>query len=257
LIEDDAIPVPHFMPLLNSVVQQMDSNPQIDFVKLYHPRYLRKIPYYFQISLTCLAISVLLTEIIWRQIRWLPLIVTFTFLIYHIHIHYNYQIRSPTNTQIHFCNLQIFADLRYALTSSSAYLTVAESCCTPAVIYRTDSINRMLSYFVDSTSDSEPVFMIDNHTVIGRKSSEIRAPFKWLKADNNGTQLNIGGRLKHPKWPSSFAKDDQLDGSPFVSRQTDTNLVIHIGYISAIRGKLVILDVIRELERRAEHVFPF
>ncbi|VDK73226.1 unnamed protein product [Anisakis simplex] len=52
LIEDDAIPVPHFMPLLNSVVQQMDSNPQIDFVKLYHPRYLRKIPYYFQVIIS-------------------------------------------------------------------------------------------------------------------------------------------------------------------------------------------------------------
>ncbi|VDM48913.1 unnamed protein product [Toxocara canis] len=49
LIEDDAVPVPAFGHLLHSIVQRMDSDQKIDFIKLYHPGYLRKLPYYFQV----------------------------------------------------------------------------------------------------------------------------------------------------------------------------------------------------------------
>uniref|UniRef100_A0A0M3IDM3 Glycosyltransferase family 92 protein n=1 Tax=Ascaris lumbricoides TaxID=6252 RepID=A0A0M3IDM3_ASCLU len=49
LIEDDALPVPAFDPLMRSVVDRMDNDQRLDFIKLYHPGHLRKIPYYFQV----------------------------------------------------------------------------------------------------------------------------------------------------------------------------------------------------------------
>ncbi|VDM45462.1 unnamed protein product [Toxocara canis] len=102
----------------------------------------------------------------------------------------------------------MFADLRYALTGS-AYVGISESCCTPAVIYRSSSIPNMLDYFT-------------------------------LQTHNNRS-----------------AKDDLLDESPFTSRLTDTNFVIHIGYVSVIRGKIVTLDAIRQLQKQSEHPASF
>lgn len=49
LIEDDALPVPAFDLLMRSVVDRMDNDQRLDFIKLYHPGHLRKIPYYFQV----------------------------------------------------------------------------------------------------------------------------------------------------------------------------------------------------------------
>lgn len=110
-----------------------------------------------------------------------------------------------TRTKIQF---QFFADIRYALTGS-IYIAMSESCCTPAVIYRTSKIPKMLDYFT-------------------------------MRAFTNRS-----------------AKDDILDEAPFISRLTDTNLVIHIGYISAIRRRAVTLDVLKQLRYRSQHTFPF
>uniref|UniRef100_F1L579 Transmembrane protein n=1 Tax=Ascaris suum TaxID=6253 RepID=F1L579_ASCSU len=193
LIEDDALPVPAFDLLMRSVVDRMDNDQRLDFIKLYHPGHLRKIPYYFQVSIICLLISLLLTFAIWRHIAWLPLLLTFAFFVYHFDVYYTYQF---------------FADIRYALTGS-IYIAMSESCCTPAVIYRTSKIPKMLDYFT-------------------------------MRAFTNRS-----------------AKDDILDEAPFISRLTDTNLVIHIGYISAIRRRAVTLDVLKQLRYRSQHTFPF
>lgn len=50
LVEDDAAVIPDFIPLVTSVIKQMNRKTNIDYVKLFHPVHLRGIPYYFQVS---------------------------------------------------------------------------------------------------------------------------------------------------------------------------------------------------------------
>lgn len=44
LLEDDALVVPDFARLMTLLMKQLDVNPHIDYVKMYHPNQLRKIP---------------------------------------------------------------------------------------------------------------------------------------------------------------------------------------------------------------------
>ncbi|XGW07782.1 hypothetical protein V3C99_010716 [Haemonchus contortus] len=44
LLEDDALVVPEFASMMTSLMRQLDRRPFIDYVKLYHPNQLRKIP---------------------------------------------------------------------------------------------------------------------------------------------------------------------------------------------------------------------
>ena len=50
LIEDDAVVIPEFSNLLKSLVRKLDDHEYVDFVKLYHPNYLRKLPSYALVS---------------------------------------------------------------------------------------------------------------------------------------------------------------------------------------------------------------
>lgn len=53
------------------------------------------------------------------------------------------------------------------------------------------------------------------------------------------------------------AKDTILDNSPFKSRMSDTNLVIHIGFISAIGKNIINLDAFKQLQQKSSnHYFP-
>jgi hypothetical protein len=52
LLEDDALATPNFAIQLDSLVRQLKTNERrrdIDYVKLFHPFYLRKIPYFIQV----------------------------------------------------------------------------------------------------------------------------------------------------------------------------------------------------------------
>lgn len=44
ILEDDALVVPQFDKLLDSLVTQLEDRPEVDYVKMYHPTKLRKIP---------------------------------------------------------------------------------------------------------------------------------------------------------------------------------------------------------------------
>ncbi|KAK6014056.1 hypothetical protein OSTOST_20595, partial [Ostertagia ostertagi] len=44
LLEDDALVVPEFARMMTSLMKQLDRRPYVDYVKLYHPNQLRKIP---------------------------------------------------------------------------------------------------------------------------------------------------------------------------------------------------------------------
>ncbi|VDD95962.1 unnamed protein product [Enterobius vermicularis] len=165
LVEDDAAVIPDFIPLVTSVIKQMNRKTNIDYVKLFHPVHLRGIPYYFQLFL----------------------FERFTFQCFRSILNLKYQFA------VYF--KLFFADIRYSITNS-AYLVAPESCCTVAVLYRTFSLPKMLHYFKNLKTNGLP-------------------------------------------------KDDLLDASPFEGRMTDTNLMVHIGYYSAIRNKIVVLDTLK------------
>ncbi|KHJ77970.1 hypothetical protein OESDEN_22410, partial [Oesophagostomum dentatum] len=50
LLEDDALVVPEFARMMTSLMDQLDEKQHIDYVKMYHPNQLRKIP---SIPLVC------------------------------------------------------------------------------------------------------------------------------------------------------------------------------------------------------------
>uniref|UniRef100_A0A0N5AFZ5 Glyco_trans_2-like domain-containing protein n=1 Tax=Syphacia muris TaxID=451379 RepID=A0A0N5AFZ5_9BILA len=156
LMEDDVVVTPKFSPLLTSLVKQMDSKPDIHYVKLFHPIHLRGIPYYFQVQTIFLF-----------------------------------------NVRIFFCTFSFFY-----------IIELSESCCTPAVLYRTDKISGITDYLSKFKDSGEP-------------------------------------------------KDILLDNSPFQSRMTDANVVLHIGYFSSLRNNYVVLDVIKQYHKQLRHFFPF
>jgi hypothetical protein len=55
LLEDDALALPELRVQLNSLIYGLRK--EIDYVKLFHPWYLRKIPSYIQACLVCLLLS--------------------------------------------------------------------------------------------------------------------------------------------------------------------------------------------------------
>ncbi|MFH4975127.1 hypothetical protein AB6A40_001836 [Gnathostoma spinigerum] len=186
LIEDDAVPTPYFYEIVSSVAEQLDRRPSIDFVKLFHPMSLRKVPYYFQLSATALVLSCAVCCFVFRSLDHILWILT-------ISVYFTVVIGF-------FYSCQFFVDLRYAVVSSP-YMVASESCCTPAVMFRSSSIQGLVRYLVSFSN-------------------------------------------------STLAKDDLLDIAPFVSRMTDGNAVVHIGFISSLRGTFVVLDSENELKRK-------
>lgn len=49
LLEDDAVPVEGFSTMMASLLDQLEHRNYVDYVKLYHPRRLRKIPSLIQV----------------------------------------------------------------------------------------------------------------------------------------------------------------------------------------------------------------
>uniref|UniRef100_A0A0K0CYB7 Uncharacterized protein n=1 Tax=Angiostrongylus cantonensis TaxID=6313 RepID=A0A0K0CYB7_ANGCA len=145
--------------MMTSLMKQLDQRQEIDYVKMYHPTHLRKIPS-------------------------LPMVT-----------------RSSIYAALF---IVVKTDLRYYVTDT-VYMSMAESCCTPAVLFRTQKIPQ----------------------IVDRLSTESRRS----AAEGN-------------------AKDHILDDSPFIGRQTDTNLVVHIGSMSSIRHRRITLDEVLVVESR-------
>ncbi|KAJ1361496.1 hypothetical protein KIN20_020759 [Parelaphostrongylus tenuis] len=95
-------------------------------------------------------------------------------------------------------------DLRYYVTNT-VYMSVTESCCTPAVLLRA----RKIPQIVD------------------------RLSMETMRSAADGR-----------------AKNHILDKSSFIGRQTDTNLVVHIGSMSSIRRRRIKLDEVLFVENR-------
>ncbi|CAB3411078.1 unnamed protein product [Caenorhabditis bovis] len=113
LIEDDSIIIGQFTELINSLIRHLDYADHIDYVKLYHPIKLRKLPSYFLFP----------------------------------------------------------CQLRYYITGS-AYISYPESCCTPAVIFRTSQIPKMIEHFNKQPSYAGHAkdHILDDSPFIGRQS---------------------------------------------------------------------------------------
>ncbi|PIO70916.1 hypothetical protein TELCIR_07203 [Teladorsagia circumcincta] len=188
LLEDDALVVPEFARMMTSLMIQLDRRPYIDYVKLYHPNQLRKIPSIPMAIALSLYICYLFQVIIFRRVFVLWLLAT-SALMYTI-------LRSYTS--------QFLADVRYAVTKS-VYMSVTESCCTPAVVFRARKIPEIVSKL--SAVSNERAFI-------------------------------------------GHAKDHILDESEFIGRQTDTNLVVHIGAVSSVRKRLITLNEVLSARSR-------
>ena len=81
LVEDDAVPVPYFQPLLTSLMDQMNNMNDIDYVKLFHPWSLRKIPCLFHIFAFGVFLASLVSYLVYRRFS-IPIILLLTGLIY-------------------------------------------------------------------------------------------------------------------------------------------------------------------------------
>ncbi|KAK6052369.1 hypothetical protein COOONC_10126 [Cooperia oncophora] len=180
LLEDDALVVPEFARMMTSLMRQLDSRPYIDYVKLYHPNPLRKIPS-IPMAIALPLIFCYTCQIIFFQRVYLLWLLVTSALMCAILRSYHYQL---------------LADVRYAITKS-VYMSSTESCCTPAVVFRTQKIREIVSKLSEVSSRRA----FDGH-----------------------------------------AKDHILDESGFVGRQTDTNLVVHIGAVSSVRKRIVTLS---------------
>ncbi|KAK5986148.1 hypothetical protein GCK32_013665 [Trichostrongylus colubriformis] len=190
LLEDDALVVPEFAKMMASLMRQLDSRRYIDYVKLYHPNQLRKIPSIPLAIALSLIICCIFQIIAFRRVFFLWLLATC----------------APMYVNLRSYGSQFLADVRYAITKS-VYITEPESCCTPAVVFRTQKILEMVSKLsVESTK----------HAFVGH------------------------------------AKDHILDESDFVGRQTDTNLVVHIGAVSSVRKRRITLNEVLAARNRED-----
>ncbi|KAF1765098.1 hypothetical protein GCK72_005050 [Caenorhabditis remanei] len=138
LIEDDAVVIPEFSNLLKSLVRKLDDHEYVDFVKLYHPNYLRKLPSYALMGAVSISLSFFSCYAIKSFFKTFPIL---TFLILSLVVFYDFTTYG--------CRLS--ADFRYYLTGS-AYFSYPESCCTPAVIFRKSSVKTMYEYFSRSVA---------------------------------------------------------------------------------------------------------
>uniref|UniRef100_A0A914WTE4 Uncharacterized protein n=1 Tax=Plectus sambesii TaxID=2011161 RepID=A0A914WTE4_9BILA len=137
LLEDDAMIVPSFFPLLSTIIKQIErprSGEPAAYVKLYHPAYLRGLPFYVQ----CVCCSIILSLLVLYALRrWLTSrgFMVVLFLLQLVLYFFLFKLLSH----------QFFADARYMVTGS-VYLTMPESCCTPAVLYSASALPSLVSY---------------------------------------------------------------------------------------------------------------
>ncbi|KAI6221568.1 putative glycosyltransferase [Aphelenchoides besseyi] len=131
LLEDDAVADTNAASQLLSIVQQLQNTNVVDYIKLYHPWSLRKIPSFIQITSACtfyaLVIFYFNSKLGFKFKLMAVLFASIVLTVFGI----KYHVELPSNLRL--------------LMSRSAYLTMSESCCTPAVLYRTSSVDRMVS----------------------------------------------------------------------------------------------------------------
>lgn len=158
LIEDDSVVIPEFSTLLKSLVWKLDYHEYVDFVKLYHPNYLRKLPSYVMMGAISIPISFFSCYAIKPFFRTFPIL---TFLCLALAIFWD----------LKSYGCQFPADFRFYLTGS-AYISYPESCCTPAVIFRTSSVKNMVDYFQRSIGFSGHAkdHILDEAPFTGRQS---------------------------------------------------------------------------------------
>ncbi|KAI1712008.1 transmembrane protein [Ditylenchus destructor] len=127
LLEDDALPTAEFNVAINSVMRQLDRLKDIDYVKLFHPWRLRGIPSYVQASALVLFLSYFLQLLLWkdRNLFVILAVALFTHKIFRMHF------------------FELFADAQFYLTQS-AYLSLPESCCTQAVLFRGTKVQQIV-----------------------------------------------------------------------------------------------------------------
>ncbi|KAK6739039.1 hypothetical protein RB195_020863 [Necator americanus] len=174
LLEDDALVVPEFPRMMDSLMDQLDERQHVDYAKLYHPNQLRKIPSIPLAITICILFCYTYQIVIFRRV-----LIFWSLL---------------TSSLMYMClrsyHSQFLAELRYYVTNR-VYMSIPESCCTPAVVFR---------------------------------ASRIPAIISQLSTD----PAHVG-----------HAKDHILDESGFVGRQTDMNLVVHIGSNNTVDIRII------------------
>ncbi|KAK6014057.1 hypothetical protein OSTOST_20594 [Ostertagia ostertagi] len=155
LLEDDALVVPEFARMMTSLMKQLDRRPYVDYVKLYHPNQLRKIPSIPMAIALSLNICYLYQVIVFRRVFLLWLVAT-SALMYAF-------LRSYGS--------QLLADVRYAITKS-VYMTVTESCCTPAVVFRARKIPAIVSKLLAVSNKRAFIGHAKDHISTNRSLSE-------------------------------------------------------------------------------------
>uniref|UniRef100_A0A914C0U8 Uncharacterized protein n=1 Tax=Acrobeloides nanus TaxID=290746 RepID=A0A914C0U8_9BILA len=178
LLEDDAVPVDGFFMMMQSLMIQLDQRPYIDYVKLYHPRILRKIPSLVQ-TISILVVLSYGVHRLWRRSA-----VTFS-------------VSVCSYLLIRLVFIDLFADFRYHVTKS-AYLSLPESCCTPAVLFQSNKIPEMVSELskIPSNLGHAKDHILDESSFIGRATdmnlivhiggfSSIRNKFVHVEINDN------------------------------------------------------------------------
>ncbi|EYC09994.1 hypothetical protein Y032_0058g2929 [Ancylostoma ceylanicum] len=188
LLEDDALVVPEFARLMTLLMDQLDRRQHIDYVKMYHPNQLRKIPSIPLAISVCILVCCTYCIVIFRRVL----------------IFWSLITSSLMYLELRSYGSQFLADVRYYLTDT-VYLSSPESCCTPAVLFRASKVAEMVS------------------------------------------QLSFESRRSAR---TGHAKDHILDESRFVGRQTDMNLVVHIGAVSSVRKRRITLNEVIAVQAR-------
>ncbi|KHJ96471.1 hypothetical protein OESDEN_03569 [Oesophagostomum dentatum] len=188
LLEDDALVAPEFARMMTSLMDQLDEKQHIDYVKMYHPNQLRKIPSIPLAITICIVTSYTYFAVIFRRVLVLWILVTSSIM---------------------------YAELRY-YGSQAITICIVTSYTYFAVIFR-----RVLVLWILVTSSI--------------MYAELRYYGSQEIVSELSAETSKSARAGH-------AKDHILDESRFVGRQTDMNLVVHIGAVSSIRKRRIILS---------------
>lgn len=148
LIEDDSMPINSFIADIWAIIRQLKFTKKRDnvsgrndvaFVKLYHGEQLRKIPWLIQVVPIASTLGYGTVRLLESRIRsgaasgkfpWAAFSAQFCFWLL-----------------LFYClGHSIFTQMRRVLTGGSVYLTVPESCCTPAVLFTTETAGITLDY---------------------------------------------------------------------------------------------------------------
>lgn len=138
LWEDDSFPLPTIFFDLDDVTKQIVRwqvrNHRIAFVKLYHPNELRKFPFFFHLFAFSILIATFFSFCFYRIFS-IQKIRSIWFLLLIISLSVFYRL-GP----------EVIASLRKFVMKSNN-LVLAESCCTPAVIFPMEIVHVTANFF--------------------------------------------------------------------------------------------------------------